>query len=260
MTNATNWSDLAFDFSDAAVLVTGGTSGIGASIAAAYHKAGANVTITGTRPSANDYDEDLSAYRYLQMKLGDNAQIEAVTSKFTQLDILVNNAGGSNGPEEYKPDEFDQSVDRLLNSVYRLSCACSNLLEQSTRAGGGSIVSVSSSSSILAEDTTPAYAAAKAGLNSLTRVLAVAWAKKNIRVNAIAPALTRTRLTDFMFEQGEMIKPALARTPLQRLAVADDMAGPVLFLSSSAAGFITGQTMPVDGGFTIAGPMGLLDE
>ena len=90
-------------------------------------------------------------------------------------------------------------------------------------------------------------------MNGLTRSLATAWGKDNIRINSIAPGLTRTKLTAMAFEMPEIYDPTTARTPLQKLAEPADMAGSVLFLSSSAAGFITGQVMSVDGGFTITG-------
>ena len=164
-----------------------------------------------------------------------------------------NNAGAGAAWEEYQPDVFDYTVHVLLNGVYRLSSALSSSLERSQRPGGAAIINISSSSSFLAVETSPAYGAAKAGLNGLTRNLAVAWGKKNIRVNAIAPGLTRTRMTDAAFQMEDVTSPAMSRTPLQRLAEPGEMAGAVLFLSSTAAGFITGQVLSVDGGFTVTG-------
>src|SRR5579871_2281006 len=102
------------------VLVTGGTSGIGAAIAAAYAADGAHVTITGTRPSPADYDDDLSAYRYLQLDVENRENLLAVAARMDQADVLVNNAATALGPTEWEPDVFERAVNMHLNSAYRL--------------------------------------------------------------------------------------------------------------------------------------------
>jgi len=99
----------------------------------------------------------------------------------------------------------------------------------------------------------PDYGAAKAGLVQLTKTLALHWAKKNIRVNAVAASLTESRMTASVYENPELAAPILARTPLGRFARPLDIAGAVLFLTSGAASFITGQTLSVDGGYMIVG-------
>jgi 3-oxoacyl-[acyl-carrier protein] reductase len=121
MSEAT-WPNITFDYSDTEVLVTGGSSGIGAGIAAAYLAAGASVTITGTRASADEYDDDLSSYRYLQLRLTDNEDIQRVADALPQLDILINNAGCNmpNGKSEYDPEVFEESLRINLSGFYRL--------------------------------------------------------------------------------------------------------------------------------------------
>ncbi|HTD30579.1 MAG TPA: SDR family NAD(P)-dependent oxidoreductase, partial [Steroidobacteraceae bacterium] len=105
------WQNVRYDYRGAAVLVTGGTSGIGAGIAAAYREAGAEVTITGTRAGAKDYEGDLSAYRYLQLSLTDKAQIASVAASLPRLDILVNNAGANFMLQnEYDPEVFEKGL------------------------------------------------------------------------------------------------------------------------------------------------------
>ncbi|HET8611299.1 MAG TPA: SDR family oxidoreductase [Sphingomonas sp.] len=245
---------LRFDFEGANVLVTGGTSGIGAAVAAAYREAGANVAITGTRPDASAYDADLSGYRYLPLDVEDAAQVEAVAAAQGKLDILVNSAGlalAGQGLDEYDPAIFERSITMHLTSVYRLARGCSDALARSER--GGAIVNIASMTSFFGIGMIPGYGTAKTGLIGLTRVLAVEWGPRNIRVNAVAAGLTRTRMTAATFDQPAWTEPTLQRTPLGRLGAPEDIAGAALFLTSPAASWITGQVLPVDGGFTVAG-------
>lgn len=245
----------AFDFSNATVLVTGGSNGIGAGIAAAYREAGATVHITGTRASADDYDHDLSAYHYHQLDVSDNANIEAVAAALPKLDILINNAGASlpGGRDEYEPEVFEQAVQINLTSTYRMAHSCLPKLQASELPGGASVIGLASMSSYFGIEIVPGYGAAKTGLMGLTRTLAVAWAKHGIRVNAVAAGLIRSNMTAVMLSIDEMTEPMLARTPLGRVGEPADIAGPVLFLTSPSAAYITGQTLPVDGGYTIQG-------
>lgn len=249
-------SDISFDYAGAHVLVTGGTSGIGAEIARGYAEAGAAVTITGTRGDAADYDEDLSAYRYLRLDVEDRDQIAAVAAAQADLDILVNNAGlalGSIGLDEWDPAIFERSLAMHLTAAYRMAHGCRGALAQSRRAGGASVVGIASMTSFFGIGMIPGYGAAKTGLVGLTRVLAVEWARQGIRVNAVAAGLTRSRMTAGTFDEIEWTGPTLARTPLGRLGEPADIAGAVLFLTSSAASWITGQVLPIDGGFTVSG-------
>ena len=246
----------SYDFSGAHVLITGGTSGIGAAAAAAYREAGANVTITGTRGSASEYDADMSGYRYLQMDIEDGASIDAVAASLNRLDILVNNAGmalPSLGLDEYEPEIFARAVNMLLVGAFRMARQSADLLAQSTIAGGASVVSIASMSSYFGIPIVPGYGAAKTGLLGLTRTLAVRWGERGIRVNAVAAGLTRSRMTEGTFAQEAWMAPTLARTPLGRPGEPDDIANAILFLSSPGAAWITGQTLAVDGGYTVAG-------
>jgi NAD(P)-dependent dehydrogenase (short-subunit alcohol dehydrogenase family) len=250
-----SWPNIRFDYSGAAVLVTGGTSGIGAGIAAAYRAAGADVTVTGTRASTADYDADLDGYRYLQLDIEASASIDAVADATERLDILINNAGfalPSLGLDEYEPDVFERAVKMHLVGSYRMARRCADKLLQSALPGGPSIVGIASMSSYFGIDIVPGYGAAKTGLLGLTRALAVHWGGR-IRVNAVAAGLTESRMTAATVANPEWSAPTLARTPAGRLGVPQDIAGPVLFLTSAAAGWVTGQTLPVDGGFTVAG-------
>lgn len=250
------WGDVSFDFSGASVLVTGGTGGIGGAIAEAFRDAGASVTVTGTRASAGDYDKDLSGYGYAQLDLEDRHSLASVAAGLDKLDALVNSAGLAMfalGLDEYDPDVFDRAVTMHLTGVHRLCSLCEPLLEKSTLPGGASVIGLASESSFFGIDAVPGYGAAKTGLLGLIRALAVHWAKKNIRVNAIAAGLVRSGFTSAVMDVEEINHAMLARTPMGRHGDPSDCAGAALFLSSSAASWITGQVLPVDGGFMIAG-------
>ena len=250
------WPNVRFDYKGAAVLVTGGTSGIGAGIAAAYRDAGAEVSITGTRASAAKYETDLSAYRYLRLDVEDADSIDAVSAAVPRVDVLVNNAGlalPALGLDEYRPEIFDRAIAMHLTGAYRMAHRCIDKLAASRLPGGGSIVGIASMASFFGIEIVPGYGAAKTGLVGLTRALAVHLARRNVRVNAVAAGLTESRMTAATIANPEWAAPTLARTPAGRHGVPLDIAGAVLFLTSAAASWITGQTLPVDGGYTIAG-------
>ncbi|MBC7519493.1 MAG: SDR family oxidoreductase [Sandarakinorhabdus sp.] len=248
--------NLSFDYSGARVLVTGGTNGIGAAAAEAFVAAGAEVTITGTRARAGDYDRDLSAYAYLPMNAEDNGSIDAVAAHFDRLDVLVNNAGMSfaaKGENEYDPDIYARAITVLLTSAYRMANGCRDALHKSALPGGGSLVNIASLSSYFGMAFIPAYGSAKTGLVGMTRALAVAWGPLGIRVNAVAPGLVEPAMTAMTFEQPMWTDPMLARTPAGRLGQPEDVAAAILFLCSGGASWITGQVLPIDGGYTVSG-------
>ena len=243
-----------FDYSGARVLVTGATSGIGAGIAASFREAGAEVWITGTRASADDYDRDLTGYRYCSLDVRDGAAIAALGASIDRLDVLVNNAGANlpGGRNEAEPDVFEESVAINLFGAYRMAVACAEQLAASALPGGSSVLNLASMSSFFAVPIVPGYGAAKAGVVQMTKNLGVAWAPRGIRVNAVAPGLIETGMTSVMKGIEALEKPQLERTPQGRWGLPEDVAGTFLFLASSAAGFITGQTICVDGGFSAA--------
>jgi 3-oxoacyl-[acyl-carrier protein] reductase len=250
-----DFPQIQFNYSGYRVLVTGGSNGIGEGIASAYLRAGAEVIITGTRSTAAEYDKDLGAYRYLQMLATDNDSIQAVAQALPALDILINNAGASlpDGKDEYEPDVFEKAVTINLTSNYRLTAALKDSLATSELPGGASVVGMASMSSLFGIEIVPGYGAAKTGLVGMTRALGVNYARSNIRVNAIASGLVESNMTAAMMDIPELIQPHLDRTPMGRVGTPDDIAGPTLFLTSPATGYITGQTLVVDGGFSVQG-------
>jgi NAD(P)-dependent dehydrogenase (short-subunit alcohol dehydrogenase family) len=243
-----------FDFTGARVLVTGATRGIGLGVATAFAHAGADVVVTGTRPTAADYDDDLSAFVYRQVTMTDDPGVDELARSLDRLDVLVNNAGANlpGGRDEWEPDVFRESVGINLLGAFRLAVGCRPRLAASSLAGGGSVVNVASMASYFAVPMVPGYAAAKAGIVQLTKNLAVTWAAEGIRVNAVAPGLIESDMTAAMKEIDELARPHLDRTPMGRWGTPGDLAPAVLFLASDAARFVTGQTLPVDGGYSVA--------
>lgn len=245
---------LPFDFSGTSILVTGGTSGIGSGIARAFVSAGAAVTVTGTRPRAADYETDMAAYTYRRLRMTERGEVEAVAAALPALDVLVNNAGANlpGGRSEYDPDVYEETVRINLFGAFRLATACREKLATSACDGGASIINLASMAAYFGIAFVPGYGAAKAGIVQMTKVLAVAWAADGIRVNAVAPGLIKSRMTAPMEQVEELARPHLDRTPMARWGTPEDVAGPVLFLASPAARFITGQTLAVDGGYSVA--------
>ncbi len=246
-----------FDFAGTHVLVTGGSNGIGLAIARAFTHAGAAVTITGTRAAAADYPHDLSRFAYCRLDLRDHAAIDALAAKVTSLDVLVNNAGANfagirDARTEWTPDTFEESVRINLFGAFRLALACKQRLSESQLDGGSSVLNMASMSSFFAVPFVPGYGAAKAGIVQMTKNLATAWAADGIRVNAVAPGQIETDMTAPVKTMPELEKALLARTPLARWGTPEDVAPAFLFLASPAARFITGQTLCVDGGWSIA--------
>jgi NAD(P)-dependent dehydrogenase (short-subunit alcohol dehydrogenase family) len=248
------WPGIAFDYRGASVLVTGATSGIGEAVARAYAEAGATVTITGTRASAREYGSGLDGFAYRRLRVENSDEIAAVAASLPALDVLVNNAGAvyPDGKSEDDPEVFEKAVRINLFGAYRMAHACRAKLAASKLAGGASIVGIASMTSFFGNEAVPGYGAAKAALVQLTKTLAIAWARDRIRANAVAAGLIETAMTKAMIEANAH-EPYVARTALGRIGTPRDVAATVLFLTSPAAAYVTGQTWAVDGGYSIRG-------
>jgi 3-oxoacyl-[acyl-carrier protein] reductase len=240
---------VSFDFAGAAVLVTGGTSGIGYATASLFRDAGAQVTITGTKSAAGEYGVDLSGLAYRQLRITEHDSVDALANSFKQLDVLVNNAGANfpDGLDESKPDGFEASVALNLTGPYRLTVGLYRALRASTASGGASVVNLASMSALRSVPMVPGYSAAKSGIINITRNLAAKWADKGIRVNAVAPGAIDTPMTAPMHGAAEIMQTELAHIPLRRFGFVTEIAPTVAFLCTEQSSYTSGAVFVVDG-------------
>lgn len=235
-------------FAGRRVLVTGGTSGIGAAVARGFREAGAEVVATGV--AAAEVEEARGALRgadVQQLDVRDGAAVAALVGGLPGLDVVVNCAGVIRRGEELDPEVFALVVDVNLTGAMRVSAAARPLLA----AGGGAIVNLASMLSFFGGGLVPGYAASKGGIAQLTKSLAIAYAADGIRVNAIAPGWIETPLTGALRADPERSRAITERTALKRWGQPEDLVGGVLFLCSPAAAFVTGAILTIDGGYSI---------
>jgi 2-deoxy-D-gluconate 3-dehydrogenase len=238
-------------------LVTGSHRGLGAAIAVALAKAGANVGCHGRGPNPGaTCDEVRAAGRktfYFSADLADSNScsglIEKTISEFGSIDILVNNAGMiRRAPATEYPAEFwNELIAVNLTAVFHLSqLAARHMIE---RDRGGKILNIASLLSFQGGILVPAYAAAKGGVAQLTKALANEWAAKGINVNAIAPGYMTTDITVALRNDLVRSRQILDRIPAARWGEPSDIAGAAIFLCSSASDYVHGHVLAVDGGW-----------
>ena len=235
-----------FDFAEARVLVVGASrAGIGAAIARAFQLAGAEVAITGAEPEPAE--EDRERFAYTQLDVTDGAAIRAFAGAVPRLDILVNCAAITARGEEMAPDFFEKVVAVNLHGTFRMAEA----FHPQLKAAGGTVINIASMYAMFGSPRNPAYGASKAAVVQLTKSLAIAWAADGIRVNAVAPGFIVTQQSARSRTDPVHVANVTTRTPLGRWGEPEDIAGPVLFLASKAAGFMTGVCLAIDGGYSV---------
>ena len=236
-------------------VITGGTRGIGYAIVKKFLENGASVVLWGSRQETVDralerlrqdnpdwqvtgMAPDLGSYEEVARAL------DSVKKKYGKIDIMVNNAGISarDSLYDYNPEDFDRIMDLNVNSVFRCSKAAAAIMREH---GGGVILNTSSMVSFYGQPAGSGYPASKFALNGLTKSLARELGRDHIRVNAVAPGVTRTDMMEAVPQ--EVIEPIVRTIPLGRLGEAEDIANAFLFLASDMASYITGAIIPVDG-------------
>jgi NAD(P)-dependent dehydrogenase (short-subunit alcohol dehydrogenase family) len=251
------------DLTGQVCVVTGGTRGIGATLALAAASSGATVCVLGR--DKNRLQAFVTAAQEqvgdrIGGKVADISDTQGVFATFAEIadthgavSALVNNAGinkvGSS--LDYDLTDFARILDVNVTGLFACSQAAARQMAEN---GGGSIVNIASISSFIGQPQRAAYVASKSGVLGLTRALAVEWGSLGIRVNAIAPGYVRTDLTEELLRQRVLSEYAIAgRTPLRRFGETADLVGAMLFLLSSSSAFMTGQVVAVDGGWLANG-------
>lgn len=236
-----------FDFTDADVLVIGASrAGIGAAIARAFQDAGARVTITGAE--AEPAAEDKSRFAYEQLDVTDADAVAGLAARIRHLDILINCAAITSRGEEMAPSMFEHVLDVNLLGTFRTAAA----FHPALRNAGGTVINIASMYAQFGSPRNPAYGASKAAVVQLTKSLAIAWAADGIRVNAVAPGFIITQQSARSRTDPAHVAAVNLRTPMGRWGEPRDIAGPVLFLASAEAAFMTGTCLAIDGGYSCA--------
>jgi NAD(P)-dependent dehydrogenase (short-subunit alcohol dehydrogenase family) len=233
------------------IFITGATSGIGEAIAQAFVRDGAQVIATGAteqevqKASALANNKGID-FRVLDVR--DDAAVQSMVKGIGELDVVVNCAGVIQRSLELEAEAFARTIDINLNGTMRVCAAA----REGLKARRGCIVNTASMLSFFGGGLVPGYSASKGGVAQLTKSLAIAYADDGIRVNAVAPGWIATPLTQALQDDPQRAAPILARTPMKRWGTPADIAGPVMFLASAQAQFVTGVIFPVDGGYLIS--------
>lgn len=243
---------------DKVAVVSGAGSGIGRAIAIAYAKEGAKVVVADineehaieTVALIEKAGGDAFAVKADSSKASENKRlVEEVVNKYGRLDVACNNAGMGGPPKltgDYEPEEWDRVIALNLNGVFY---ACKYELEQMEKNGGGSIVNIASIHGQVAAPKSPAYTASKHAVVGLTKNIAVEYATKGIRCNAVGPGYIDTPLVSSNLDEAGL-KAIAAKSPMNRLGTAQEVADLVVFLSSEKSSFTTGSYIISDGGYT----------
>ena len=248
-----------FSLEGKVALVTGGSRGIGRSSALGLAQAGADVVVASRKlPDLEKVAEEirrlgrrsLAVAAHIARMEQINNLVSKVKGEFEKIDILVNNAA-TNPVMDPALDIEERAWDTVMNlnlkGLFFLSQAVAKVMKEQ---GGGKIINVTSVEGIT-PGILPIYSISKAGVIMATKVMAREWSKYNIRVNAIAPGLTKTRFSEALWNNSEILQDAIGKTPMGRIAQPEEMVGAVIYLASDISSYVTGQVIAVDGGLTI---------
>ncbi|MGB7572906.1 MAG: glucose 1-dehydrogenase [Thermodesulfobacteriota bacterium] len=250
---------MEFSLKNKVVLITGASRGIGEATAIGLAQAGADVAIASRKlPDLEKVADQIKktgrkcvpVAAHVGKTEEINSLVKRVLEEFGKIDILVNNA--ATNPSMAPAIDIDERAwDSIMNlnlkGLFFLSQAVARGMKEK---GGGKIINVSSVAGIT-PDILPVYSISKAGVIMATKVMAQQWAPYNIRVNAIAPGLTKTRFSEALWKNPDILQMAMTRTPMARPADPEEMVGAIIYLASDASSYVTGQVIAIDGGSTI---------
>lgn len=225
------------------VLISGGAGGIGTAFAKAFLDHDASVLICDIAPPKDGAHENV---QYARLDVRDDAAVNALAARIPKLDVLIHCAGRVLPFEEYKPAVFMDILDIHLVGNLRLANAFRPHLKKSK----GCLINIASMYSYFGSPRAPGYGAAKTGVVSLTKSLALAFADDGIRVNAIAPGFIKTEMSRAGREEPDYNDKVVARIPSGQWSEPEELAGTAIFLASPASRLINGVTIPIDGGYT----------
>ena len=250
-----------FDLTGRVAIVTGGNGGIGFGMAKGLAEAGATVVVVGRNAeknaaataalhAANTQAQPLALEVDVTQEAACIGMVQTTLERCERLDILINNAGTNirKPPQDYSLDEWRMLIDTNLTSAFLCSKAA---YAPMVKGGGGKIINIGSMTSIFGASFAAPYSATKGGIVQFTKALATAWAKDNIQVNAVLPGWIDTDLTkQARKDVAGLAERVVARTPVGRWGRPDDFAGIAVFLASRSSDFLTGTSIPVDGGYS----------
>ena len=248
-----------FSLNGKVALITGASRGIGQAAAIGMAQAGADIAIASRKlPDLEKVAEEvrktgkkcLPVAAHVARMEEINNLVKRVSDEFGKIDILVNNAA-TNPTMAQALDVDERGWDAIMNlnlkGLFFLSQAVARVMKEK---GGGKIINVASIAGI-SPDLLPVYSISKAGVIMATKVMAQQWAPYHIRANAVAPGLTKTRFSEALWNNPDILNIAMSRTPMARVAEPEEMVGAIIYLASEASSYVTGQVIAVDGGTTI---------
>jgi 3-oxoacyl-[acyl-carrier protein] reductase len=243
-------------------IVTGASKGIGKAIAISFAKEGASVVLASRSLNVLETiaqeikaagGEAMAVSVDVRKVESINEMIKKAVAHYGRLDLLVNNAGITMGgpSEDLSPEDWRAALETDLFSVFFASQAAGRVM---IPQGGGNIINISSVNGILAAPKRAAYCASKAAVNELTKVLAIEWADRKIRVNAIAPGYVRTELVQDVIDKGAIsLEAILRRTPQGRIGEVEDISALAVYIASDESSYMTGSIVNIDGGWLAYG-------